>query len=60
VFNAVGLPLEGIGILFAVDRLLDICRTTINVWGDSVGAKIIDYTEKDTAPPVVPLKENNV
>ncbi len=40
VLNAVGLPLEGIGILLAVDWFLDRFRTTINVWGDAVGAAV--------------------
>ncbi len=42
VLNAVGLPLEGIALIVGVDRLLDMCRTTVNVWGDSVGAAIVD------------------
>jgi Na+/H+-dicarboxylate symporter len=36
-----GLPLAAIGFIIGVDRLLDMCRTAINVWGDAVGAKII-------------------
>lgn len=35
------LPLAAVGIILGVDRILDMCRTTVNVWGDSVGAKII-------------------
>lgn len=42
VLKAVGLPLEGIGLLLAVDWLLDRFRTATNVWGDAVGAAIID------------------
>lgn len=42
VLNAVGLPLEGIALLLAVDWFLDRFRTTINVWGDAVGAAVID------------------
>jgi len=42
VLNAVGLPLEGIGLLLAVDWFLDRFRTSVNVWGDSVGAAVID------------------
>ena len=42
VLQAVGLPLEGIGLILAVDWLLDRFRTTINVWGDSIGAGVID------------------
>jgi len=41
VLNAVGLPLEGIGLLLAVDWFLDRFRTTVNVWGDAVGAAVI-------------------
>jgi Na+/H+-dicarboxylate symporter len=46
VLKAVGLPLEGIGIILAVDRILDMCRTTVNVQGDAVGAVIIARSEK--------------
>ena len=42
VFSAVGLPVEGIALILAVDRFLDMLRTAINVWGDLVGAKIIN------------------
>lgn len=46
VLQAVGLPLEGIGLILAIDWLLDRFRTTVNVWGDSVGAAVIDQLEK--------------
>ncbi len=42
VLSAVHLPLEGIGLLLAVDWFLDRFRTAVNVWGDSVGAAVID------------------
>lgn len=42
VLNAVGLPLEGIGLLLAVDWFLDRFRTSVNVWGDAVGAAVVD------------------
>ncbi len=41
VLNAVHLPIEGIGLLLTVDWFLDRFRTTINVWGDSVGAAVV-------------------
>ncbi len=41
VLSAVNLPLEGIGLLLAVDWFLDRFRTAVNVWGDSVGAAVI-------------------
>ncbi len=42
VLKAVNLPVEGIALILAIDWFLDRCRTTVNVWGDSVGAKVID------------------
>ena len=42
VLQAVGLPLESQGIIIAVDRVLDMCRTTVNVWSDSCGCAVID------------------
>jgi len=42
VLNAVNMPTEGIGLILAVDWLLDRFRTTVNVWGDSVGAAIVE------------------
>lgn len=41
------IPAEGIGLILGIDRLLDMSRTTVNVWGDAVGAKIISRTETD-------------
>jgi len=41
VLSAVGLPLEGIALLLTVDWFLDRFRTTVNVWGDSVGAAVV-------------------
>jgi Na+/H+-dicarboxylate symporter len=45
VLKAVNLPLEGIGMILAVDRILDMCRTAVNVWGDSCGTTIIARLE---------------
>ncbi|GGE87076.1 Na+/H+-dicarboxylate symporter [Chishuiella changwenlii] len=47
VLSAVGLPLEAIGIILAVDALLDQFRTTINVWGDITAAIVINKSEKN-------------
>jgi Na+/H+-dicarboxylate symporter len=41
VLSAVGLPLEGIGMILAVDRVLDMCRTCVNVVGDSIGSVVV-------------------
>ena len=45
VLKAVGLPVEGIALLLTIDWLLDRFRTTVNVWGDSVGAGVIETLE---------------
>ncbi len=45
VLTAVGLPLEGVGLILAVDRILDMFRTSVNVWSDSCGATIIARSE---------------
>jgi Na+/H+-dicarboxylate symporter len=37
--------LEGVGLILAVDRILDMFRTTVNVWSDSCGAIIIAKSE---------------
>jgi len=48
ILSAVGLPLEGIGLILAVDRVLDMMRTAVNVTGDSAGAVIIAKSEGET------------
>ena len=41
------IPIEGVGLIFAVDRILDMCRTTVNVTGDATVASIIAYSENE-------------
>lgn len=41
VLQVVGLPVEGIALLLAVDWFLDRFRTSTNVWGDAVGAAVV-------------------
>jgi proton glutamate symport protein len=48
ILTAVGLPLEGVGLILAVDPFLDMCRTTVNVWSDSCGAVTIAKSEGET------------
>lgn len=57
VLQSVGIPLEGLAVILAVDRLLDMFRTVINVTGDAVGAVVIERLERsgghaDAAAPV--------
>lgn len=46
VLSSVGLPIEGIGIILGVDRLLDMLRTTVNITGDATITLVIDSSEK--------------
>jgi len=45
VFRQVGLPLEGIGLVLGVDRLVDMARTAVNVLGDGVVALVVARLE---------------
>jgi DAACS family dicarboxylate/amino acid:cation (Na+ or H+) symporter len=59
VLQSVGVPPEGIGIILGVDRLLDMCRTVLNVVGDLVCATVVARSEGElrfpasTAPAIV-------
>jgi proton glutamate symport protein len=48
ILKAIGLPAEGIGLFLAVDRLLDMCRTTTNVFSDSCCAVLVASSEGET------------
>jgi Na+/H+-dicarboxylate symporter len=45
ILRVIGLPAEGIGLFIAVDRLLDMCRTTVNVFSDSCCAVLVAQSE---------------
>ncbi len=49
ILETFGLPVEGIGLFLAVDRILDMCRTTVNVLSDSCCAVLVAKTEGETA-----------
>ena len=49
VLNAVGLPVEYIGLILSVDWLLDRFRTAVNVFGDSLGAAVVEKSFKRQA-----------
>jgi Na+/H+-dicarboxylate symporter len=54
ILEAVGLPLEGLALILAVDPVLDMCRTAVNVFSDSCGAVVIASSEGEEgilAPP---------
>ncbi len=46
VLESVGLPVQGIGLVLGVDRILDMMRTTVNVMGDCVTCVVVSSTEK--------------
>jgi Na+/H+-dicarboxylate symporter len=45
VLQTLGLPLEGIALILGVDRILDMCRTTVNITGDASAALVVAATE---------------
>lgn len=47
VLQSVGLPLEGIGLIMGVERIIDMFRTTVNVMGDNICTLIIGNSEKE-------------
>jgi Na+/H+-dicarboxylate symporter len=53
ILNAVNLPLEYTALVWAVDRVLDMCRTMTNVWSDSCGALVIAHAENELDPDVL-------
>jgi len=55
ILTTIGLPMEAVGLILAVDRVLDMCRTAVNVFSDSVAAVVIAKLEGETG---VLQKEN--
>lgn len=47
ILGVVGLPAEAIGLILVTDRILDMCRTSVNIWGDAVGAVLIARSEDE-------------
>lgn len=45
ILGIVGLPAEAIGLILVTDRVLDMCRTSVNIWGDVVGTVLIARSE---------------
>ena len=50
ILGMVGIPVEGIGMILGVDRLLDMCRTTLNVTGDLAAAVVVSRGEEIPRP----------
>jgi Na+/H+-dicarboxylate symporter len=47
ILKSLGLPDDGVLLLLAVDRPLDMMRTAVNVWSDSCGAAVVAHSEGD-------------
>ncbi len=45
ILTAIGLPIEALGVLLVFDRILDMARTSINIWGDATCATIVARLE---------------
>lgn len=54
ILQSLGIPPSGVAILLGVDRLLDMCRTSVNVTGDLVACTVMDHWLKDELPEVQP------
>lgn len=53
ILGLVGIPGEGIGLILGVDRLLDMCRTVLNVSGDLAAAVVVSRGEGEAPTPVL-------
>ena len=54
VLLAAGIPIEGLPLLFALDRIFDMIRTALNITGDAACAVIVDNLVKDEVNEVTP------
>ncbi|UCC23212.1 MAG: dicarboxylate/amino acid:cation symporter [Planctomycetota bacterium] len=52
VLRSIGVPLEGIAIILGVERILDMCRTVVNITGDASCAVIVASTERELQEPL--------
>ena len=54
ILVAIGLPIEAIGVLMVFDRILDMCRTSINIWGDCCCATIVARLQGEETKVALP------
>ena len=57
ILNAVGVPVEGLALILPVDRILDSCRTPVNLWSNSIAAVITAKLEGEKLHPVKDFEE---
>jgi DAACS family dicarboxylate/amino acid:cation (Na+ or H+) symporter len=55
VLGVVGVPVEGIGLILGIDRIVDMCRTVVNVTGDLLASVVITRSER--LPLVIPTPD---
>ena len=58
ILTAVGLPIEAIGLLFVFDRVLDMARTSVNVFGDTSCAVVVARLEGETEGLLAPTQSS--
>lgn len=51
ILNAVGVPLEGLALILPVDRILDSCRTPVNLWSNAIGTVVVARLEREKIEP---------
>ena len=51
ILEAINVPGQGIALILGVDRILDMCRTVVNVTGDATVATIVAHSEKQLGKP---------
>ncbi|MGB9835948.1 MAG: dicarboxylate/amino acid:cation symporter [Candidatus Saccharicenans sp.] len=51
VLKQIGIPLEGVALILGVDRLIDMCRTTVNMLGN-MAASVFIHTSEEKKPPL--------
>ncbi|XP_059175707.1 excitatory amino acid transporter 3-like [Physella acuta] len=56
VLAAVGLPTDDVALIVSIDWIIDRFRTSVNVWGDAIGAGILDHYFSHLFPPIPPPK----
>jgi Na+/H+-dicarboxylate symporter len=56
VLGAVGLPLDAVGLILAVDRNLDMCRTSVNVWSDAGATAVVSRLTGAASTPATPTR----
>lgn len=57
VLQAVNLPTDRVGLILAVDRILDMCRTSVNVWSDACGCAVVARFDTGTEEPPAEMKQ---